>query len=418
MLDLRFVENNQKLVEENCRKRDFDVDVEEIVCLERERRALAGKLDSVRHQVKQLSKQWRSRKDEGDKTPAARAKELKALSAEYSGELSAVEEDLWEKASWLPNILDPRVPIGTEEANVVLRDVGEVPTLAFRPKSHDELGEILDIIDIPRGTKLAKSRFYLLKNEAVMMRSALTQMFIDYVKGQGFQLINPPFLAKDRTLYTSGYLPFAQKDNFRVADEDLSLIGTSEQALLGMHMDEIFSELPLLYLGDSMCFRTEVGSAGRDIVGIIRVHQFYKLEQIVYCHPDESEHWHQKCLENEEWLMREVGVPYRVVLTSSEDLAPPGMIKYDLEAWFPGQSRYREATSNTNLGDFQTRRGQIRFKIGKERGFPHVISATGFCDRLILAILENYRRADGSVVIPEKLVPYMGGTSMILPKKG
>ena len=154
------------------------------------------------------------------------------------------------------------------------------------------------IIDIQRGVKLAKSRFYCLKNEAVMLRIGLIRMFSKHLKEQGFQLVAPPVLAKERTLFTSSYLPFAEKDNFVISGEDLSLIGTSEQSLLGMHMDEILTKLPVLYLGDSLCFRTEVGSAGRDVHGIFRVHQFYKLEQIVLCHPDEAEYWHLKCLEN------------------------------------------------------------------------------------------------------------------------
>jgi seryl-tRNA synthetase len=256
-----------------------------------------------------------------------------------------------------------------------------------------------------------------LKNEAVRIRYALIQMFTDKLTDQGFELVSPPYLTKDLTLYASGYLPFAQKDNFKIVNEDLSLIGTSEQSLLGIHLDEILVKLPLLYLGDSMCFRTEAGSYGRDTAGILRVHQFYKLEQIVYCHPDESEAWHLKCLENEEWLMQELEIPYQVVLTASQDLAAPGRMKYDTEAWIPSQGKYRETTSNTNMDDYQTRRGNIRFKIGKEKGFPHTISATGFCDRLIIAIMENYQEADGSIVIPQKLVPYMGGLSVIQPKQ-
>ena len=416
MLDIRFVENNLDIVKENCRKRGCNINVEEIVNLEQERRAIIGNLDAVRQEVNNLSKQWRLLEDEEKEQLKVKAQELKDLESTYSDQLQKVEQDLQKKASWLPNLLDPRVPIGTEEDNIVVKEVGEPTLFDFRPRSHDDIGKILDIIDIPRGINTAKSRFYLVKNEFVRMRYALIQMFIDHVSEQGFQLICPPYLAKERTLYTSGYLPFAQKDNFKVSGEDLSLIGTSEQSLLGMHIDEILRELPLLYLGDSMCFRTEVGSAGRDVSGILRVHQFYKLEQIVYCHPDESELWHQKCLENEEWLMEELNIPYRVVLTATHDLAFAGRVKYDTEAWFPSQNRYRETTSNTNLGDFQTRRGMIRFKIDKEKGYPHVISATGFCDRLILAILENYQQANSSVVVPEKLVPYMGGVSIIHAK--
>jgi seryl-tRNA synthetase len=179
----------------------------------------------------------------------------------------------------------------------------------------------------------------------------------------------------------------------------------------------VLTELPLLYLGDSMCFRTEAGSYGRDTAGILRVHQFYKLEQIVYCLPEESDKWHQICLENEEWMMREIGVPYQVVLTASGDTGAPGHLKYDTEGWFPAQGKYREMTSNTNITDYQTRRGNIRYKVGKEKGHPHTISATGFSDRLIISILENFQQADGSVRVPEKLVPYMNGQTVIAPRR-
>ncbi|MFA6075762.1 MAG: aminoacyl--tRNA ligase-related protein [Negativicutes bacterium] len=220
-------------------------------------------------------------------------------------------------------------------------------------------------------------------------------------------------MAQKRTLFTSGYLPFAQKDNFKIEEEDLSLIGTSEQSLLGMHMDEVFTQLPLLYLGDSMCFRTEIGSAGRDVNGVFRVHQFYKMEQIVYCLPEDVEYWHKKCLENEERILDELGIPYRTILSAAGDTGAPGSIKYDVEGWFPGQGRYRELTSNTNILDYQTRRGNIRYKIAGQKGFPYTISATGFTDRLILAIMENYQTADGGIKIPEKLIDYMDGVREI-----
>ncbi|ACY16138.1 serine--tRNA ligase [Haliangium ochraceum] len=413
MLDIKFITQNPDAVRETCKTRGYDVDVDAILSADQERREVLRRYEAVRQESKSLAKQWKQA--EGADERRARAQQLKAEEAELAGQLRDMEEALSEKISWLPNFLDERVPVGGEEANIVVRSVGEQPTLEA-PRSHEELGAGLDLIDIPRGVNAAKARFYCLKNAAVKMRYALIRMFTEHAESQGFQLVCPPFLARNRTLFASGYLPFAAKDNYKLENEDLSLIGTSEQAILGMHLDEMLSELPLLYLGDSMCFRTEAGSYGRDTAGILRVHQFYKLEQLVYCHPDESDKWHQACLENEEWLMQELEVPYQVVLTASGDMGAPGHIKYDTEAWFPSQNKYREMTSNTNITDYQTRRGNIRYKIGKEKGYPHTISATGFSDRLILAILENYQQADGSVRIPEKLVPYMNGQTSIVAK--
>ena len=414
MLDIKLITENPDAIKENCRVRGYDVDVDAIIQIDGERREALRRYEAVRQESKTLAKQWKQ--NEGADERRARAQELKIEEAELAARVRALDEAVVEKISWLPNVLDPRVPIGGEEANVVVRTVGDIPVFDFQPRSHDELGTILDLIDIPRGVNAAKSRFYCLKNEAVKLRYALIRMFSEHVEPQGFQLVCPPFLARDRTLFASGYLPFAGKDNFKIEHEELSLIGTSEQALLGIHLDEVLDALPLLYLGDSMCFRTEAGSYGRDTAGILRVHQFYKLEQIVYCRPEESEQWHQTCLANEEWLMRELGIPYQLLLMASGDTGAPGHIKYDSEGWFPSQGKYREMTSNTNITDYQTRRGNIRYKIGKDKGYPHTISATGFTDRLIIAILENYQQADGSVRIPEKLVPYMNGQATISPR--
>jgi seryl-tRNA synthetase len=414
VLDIKMVIAETERVKRNCETRGYQVDLDGVLELEQKRKQAIAQVDALRNQQKTLAKQFHT--GGGAEDHREQAKKLKEEESGLSEQLTQIESELREKLSWFPNLLDPRVPVGGEEQNQIVRTVGTQPSFDFEPRSHEELGEALNLIDIPRGVKVAKARFYCLKNEAVRMRYALIQMFLDHVAPEGFQLVCPPFLAKSRTLFASGYLPFSQKDNFKLESEDLSLIGTSEQALLGMHIDEMLDKLPILYCGDSMCFRTEAGSYGRDTAGILRVHQFYKLEQIVYCRPEESEKWHQRCLENAEWLMQELGVPYRVVLTASGDMGAPGAIKLDTEAWMPSQKAWRETTSDTNLTDYQTRRGNIRFKIGGEKGVPHTISATGFTDRLILAILENFQQKDGSVVLPEKLVRYMNGQTHIRKK--
>ncbi|MFD9793385.1 serine--tRNA ligase [Streptomyces sp. NPDC059070] len=406
MLDAHFILQHPEEVAENCARRGYAVDIEEITRLDRERREGIQRLDATRHRITALGREW---KDATDQDAHRReAASLKELRAEQEALLEDVEKQLRHHLERLPNMLDPRVPVGGEEKNTVVRTVGEPAALPFTPRSHEEIGRLTGTIDIPRGVNVAGSRFYLLMNEAVQLRQALTDVFVKRTRAQGFDLVSPPYLARRETLFASGYLPFQGEDSFAVADSDLSLIGTSEQSLLGMHVGETLTQLPLMYLGDSMCFRTEAGSYGRDTAGILRVHQFYKLEQFIYCHPDESEHYHQLCLDNEEWLMQELGVPYQVVLTGSKDLGAPGRMKYDTEAWLPSQGRYREMTSNTNMGDFQARRGGIRYKIDGEKGHPHTISATGFCDRLIIAILENFQQEDGSVRVPELLVPYLG----------
>ena len=415
MLDIRYVIEERDRVAHNAKVRGYDIDVDQIITLDAERRRLIVTIDELRAEGKVLSKQGRNAGQPADAL-RERARALREEEGSVGTQLQAVEVELQRLLSYLPNMLDPRVPLGGEDEFTLLREVGDTPVFDFTPKSHEEIGTRLGVLDFEHAVNTAGSRYYSLVNEGVMLRMALTRMFLDMVRGQGFTLVSPPYLAKERTLYIAGYLPFAEKDNFKIDGTDLSLIGTSEQSLLGMHADEILPDLPVMYLGDSMCFRTEAGSYGRDVKGMIRVHQFYKLEQVVYAHPDDAERLHLLCLENEERFMQELGVPYRVIICAAADLAAPGALKYDTEAWLPSQQRYREMTSNTNLTDYQTRRGNIRHKPPKgPRVYPYTISATGFTDRLIAVLLEIGQQADGSVQLPEKLVPYMGGTSHLTP---
>ena len=392
--------------------RGMSLDVDEIVDLDRRRRALAQRVDSLRSSSKKLARQiGAAGGPDADPQLRDEAQALRDEEKELAGELRAVTDNLDSLCDWLPNWLDERVPIGGEEALEVVSAWGEPATLTFEPQHAHELGTALGLIDTAGAVRAAGSRFYALCDDAVLLRNALVRLFLDHVRPQGFTLVSPPVLAKPATLRASGYLPFQGVDNFALRDEDLSLVGTSEQTILGMHMDATFESLPAAFLGDSMCFRTESGSYGKDTAGIIRSHQFYKLEQFIFCHPDDSEHWFQQALANEEWLLRVLSIPYQVINTPSGDLGAPAALKYDTEAWFPAQGKYRELTSNSNLWDFQTARGHIRYKIGTgkgaDKGHPHTISATGFTDRLILAIFENHQLADGTIVLPEVLEPWV-----------
>lgn len=388
-------------------KRHMEVDVDQIVHLDEQRRELTQRVDALRSESKQLAKSFST----GGEQVRAQAQALREQEKELATQLKAITEDLHERSDWLPNWLDDRVPIGGEDDVEVVTRWGEPRSMDFEPAHAHEIGIALGLIDTVGAVKAARSRFYALIDDAVLLRYALVQLFLGHVRPQGFTLVSPPVVAKPETLRASGYLPFQGVDNFALRDEDLSLVGTSEQTLLGMHLDHTFDRLPAPFLGDSMCFRTESGSYGKDTAGIIRSHQFYKLEQFIFCHPDDSEHWFQQALDNEEWLLRTLDIPYQVINTPSGDLGAPAAIKYDTEAWFPAQGRHRELTSNSNLLDFQSTRGHIRYKLGTgkdaEKGNPHTISATAFTDRLVLAILENHQQSDGTVLLPEALEPWL-----------
>jgi seryl-tRNA synthetase len=411
MLDINFIRENLKAVKANAKRRGSKASVDEIIDLDDQRKKLQTELDQLRAKQKRESK---------TRPTPEKIKELKKLSETVSKlekELAGIEANLLERMSWLPNMLDPEVPDGkSDEDNQPIKYWGEPPKFSFEPKDHQELGESLDILDIERATKVAQSRFYFLKNEGVRLRLALINFAFDYFIQNGFTIVATPHVAKEKTLFGTGYLPFFAEDIYKIEKQDLGLIGTAEQTLVAYHMDEILpeEELPKLYSAYSECFRTEAGSYGRDTRGIFRAHEFMKVEQIVFCTPETSQNWHEKCLQHEETLLKALKIPYRVVLTCVGDSGAPGYKKYDVEAWFPGQNKYREVTSNTNLTDFQTRRLNIRYR--KKDGslvYPHTISATGLTDRHLIAILENYQQKDGSIKIPEVLQPYLGGITEI-----
>ncbi len=407
MIDLKLIRENPELVKATCKKRGCDVDIDALAALDREHRECLGKAEGLRAERNRLSKECQSNPDARVKVKEMK-EELAAL--EERAEVLAREIDV--KLSWLPNLIDDAVPQGASDAdNQEIRKVGKLPEFSFKPKDHQELGEILGIIDTARGAKVAQAGFYYWKGKGAQLCQAMfywTQM--ELIK-RGFTLFMTPCVAKEHTLYGTGYLPFFADQTYALKNEDLSLIGTSEQTLVGYHADEILEgeQLPLCYTAYTPCFRTESGSYGKASRGIFRVHQFHKVEQIIFCKPEDSVKYHNACLENEEYLLQQLGLPYHVVNVCLGDMGAPGYRKFDVEAWFPGFNAYREVTSNTNLTDFQSGRLKIRYK-DKDggKGFVHTISATAVTDRVAIAILENYQQEDGSVIIPEVLRPFTG----------
>lgn len=406
MLDLKLIRENSEMIRTNCIRRGYPIDMDGLLKLDADARQLGQEAETLRAERNRLSK-------ECAKDPAARdkVKQLKEVLGSKEEMLAKLQERIRQIVIRMPNILAPDVPDGLDDSsNLELRKVGTIPTFDFKIKDHQELGELLDILDIARGGKVAQTGFYYWKGKGAMLAQALYFWVQRVLVERGFTMFMTPCLAKEHTLFGTGYLPFFADQTYKLEGEDLALIGTSEQTLVGYHADDLLdgAKLPLCYTAFTPCFRTEAGSYGKASRGIFRVHQFHKVEQIVFCKPQDSVKYHEMCLANEEYILQQLGIPYHVVNVCVGDLGAPGYKKYDIEAWFAGFGGYREVTSNTNLTSFQSRRLNIRYKDGEERDFVHTISATAVTDRVLIAIMENFQQADGSIVVPEVLRPLCG----------
>jgi seryl-tRNA synthetase len=407
MIDIKILRTDPERVKANCARRGTDIDIDALFELDKSYLQLLQDVEGIRARRNELA-------DECKNNPDAR-EQMKTLKQELSAkelELGEVKAKVEKDMAWLPNFLDDTVPDGHGDGdNFQIATWGELPTFDFEARDHQALGEHLDIIDTKRGAKVAQSGFFYWKGQGAQLAAAMFFWTQQELIKRGFTLFFSPCAAKQQTLFGTGYLPFFADQTYNLENEDLSLIGTSEQTLVAYHSDETLpaAELPHCYTAFTPCFRTEAGSYGKETRGIFRVHQFHKVEQIVFCMPDESPKYHQMCQDNEQALMELLGLPYRVVNVCVGDMGAPGYKKFDVEAWFPGYGGYREVTSNTNLTDFQSRRLGIRYNDGSGgKGFVHTISATAVTDRVACAILENFQDADGCVTVPEVLRPYTG----------
>jgi len=416
MIDIKILRESPELVKANAQKRGAYIDVDRIVVADKRYLALVRETEDLRAERNRLSKECQS-------NPEAREK-VKTLKSDLQlkeRQMQEAKEEVEELLTYLPNFLSDDAPAGASDAdNVAIKFVGEKPKFDFEPRDHQAIGEILGIIDTQRGCKVAQSGFYYWVGKGAQLTQAMYFWAQRELVNRGFTMMMSPCAAKSRTLFGTGYLPFFKDQIYKMENEDLCLIGTAEQTLVGYHADEVMdaSELPCRLTSFTPCFRTEAGAYGKESRGIFRVHQFHKVEQIIFCLPDDSPKCHEECLANEEYLIGALGIPYRVVNVCVGDLGAPAFKKYDTEGWFPGYNGYRELTSNSNLTEFQSRRLNIKYKDAEgNRGFVHTISATGLTDRAVCAILENNQREDGSVVVPEVLRPFTGFDVIEPPKK-
>lgn len=402
MLDIQFIRNNPKLIKKSCRDKQVDEKiVDQLLKVDDERRRLIKKIEDLRAEKNKLSK---DQLEEGKRIK----KELKKLEPQ----LRQIEEKFQDLLFKIPNPPADDVPVGKDESeNRLVKKWGEVRKFPFKPKDHLELGELLDLIDVKRAAKVSGSRFGYLKNEVVLLEFSLIQFGFELLLEEGFIPVIPPVLIRDEMMKGMGYLEYGgEQETYHFKKDKLYLVGTAEQSIGPMHSQEVIKEanLPLRYVGFSSCFRREAGSYGKDTRGIFRVHQFDKLEMFSFCLPSESDKEHEFFLSLEEKLVQSLRLPYRVVKMCTGDLGHPAARKYDIECWFPSQERYRETHSTSTCTDFQARRLKIKYrKKDGQTELVHTVNGTFFAQRLIIAVLENYQRQDGSIEIPKVLRKYI-----------
>lgn len=427
MLDINLFRSTPDVVRNDLTKRNLDPSiVDRIIELDVQNRALMQEVESARAQKNEASKKIATLQGDDKQAAITEMKQVGEQEKNANEKQSTVQAELTELLLTIPNITHDSTPAGKgEDDNVVARTHGEPRQFDFEPKDHVELGTSLGILNIEDAAKMSGARFAYLLGDGAMLEFALLQFVMHKLSAKGFTPVVPPVLVKEKAMFATGFFPADRGEIYHVnpkseaepENDDLYLVGTSEVPLTMIHADKVLSadELPLRYVGFSTCFRREAGSYGKDTQGIIRVHQFDKIEMFSFCHPDKSEEEHELIRSLEEEIMQDLGFSYQVLNICTGDLGHPAAKKYDLEAWIPTQEKYRELTSCSNCTDYQARRAKIRIKGPDGKTQPlHTLNGTATAiGRTIVAILENFQNKDGSVTIPEVLRPYMGGKERI-----
>ncbi|HLF80184.1 MAG TPA: serine--tRNA ligase [Anaerolineales bacterium] len=420
MLDIRKIRQDPALVREALRRLHAEAPIDEILELDSRRREILQELEGLRHERKTSSEQIGRMKDAAERQPLIEAvREVNSRIEALETDLRSVDERLETAMYLVPNLPHASVPEGADESeNQVLRQVGEPATFEFEPQPHWELGTNLGILDFERGVKLSGSRFYLLRGAGAALQRALIQWMLDLHVRSGYQEIYPPAIVKEECMWGAGQMPKFADNIYRDAEEDLWMIGTAEIPLTNLHRDEILEaeQLPLNYVAYTPCFRREKFSAGRDVRGIKRGHQFDKVEMYKLTEPEQSYPELERLVEEAEAVCRGLEIPYRVVQMVTGDLGFTASKKYDLEIWAPGSGEWLEVSSCSNCEDFQARRANLRFRRGSgaRPEYLHTLNGSGLAlPRTLISVLENYQQEDGSVLVPAVLRPWMGGLERI-----
>ena len=414
MLAREYLRENTDHYRQALKNRGASVDLERFLELDAERRRAIAEVESLKAQRNSASQEIAVlKKNKQDATTQIEA--TKRLGDEIKGldeRLAQIEDELRNVEAYFPNVPHDSVPVGADEsANRIERTWGEKPAFAFSPKAHWDLGEALGILDFERATKITGARFSVLRGAGAKLSRALMNFMLDVHERQGYTEILPPFIVNADSMRGTGQLPKFEEDLFRLTHEkQLYLIPTAEVPVTNLHRDEILdaAQLPIYYTAYTPCFRSEAGSYGADVRGLIRQHQFDKVELMTFSRPDESYNELERLTGNAEEVLQLLGLHYRVMTLSTGDMGFGSAKTYDIEVWLPGQETYREISSCTNFTDFQARRANIRYKADKKTAFVHTLNGSGLpLGRTLVAVLENYQQADGSVIVPEALRPYL-----------
>ena len=416
MLDPKIIKENPQMIREMIKARNVEFDFDELIDVDQKRREFIIKTDELRKKKNQTAMEISQKKKAGQDISST-LDEMKNISAELA-KLETIQLEIEKKYSSLalsiPNLIHESVPLGKDEtANKEIKKWGKIPEFDFKINDHIDISENLDLVDLERAAKVAGARFYYLKNDLVRLNQSLIHYALDFLAEKNYSLIQPPYMINRQSMEGAVIANDFEEVIYKIENEDLYMIGTSEHAMAAMHSDEIIEgkDLPLRYAGVSPCFRKEAGAHGRDQKGIFRVHQFDKIEQFVFTRPDESWNEHEKMLSNAEEFYQNLEIPYKILLLSSGDMGKVSAKTYDIEAWMAGQNAYREIVSCSNCLDYQSRRLKIRFrdKTNEDTQYLHTLNSTLIAtSRVLVSIMENFQTKDGHITIPKVLQKYMG----------
>ena len=419
MLDLKLLREQPEVVRDALKRRGSSANLDALLVLERAHRELLTRVEQQRHRLKQDSEEFGRKKGGKPLAPPARLKTLSDQIKEQEQQLKRFEEQIAQDLAYLPNIPHSSLPVGDAKANRVVRSVGHKPSLTVAFKTHMELAERLGLIDFERAAKVSGSHFPLFTGKGARLERALINWMLDvHTKEHGYTEISPPFLVNRDSMFGTGQLPKFEEDMYRLKDDDLFLVPTAEVPLTNLHREEILDEaaLPLKYTGYTACFRREAGSYGKETRGLVRVHQFDKVELVKFVRPETSYEELEGLVRDAEVILKRLGLHYRVVCLSTGDLGFSAAKCYDLEVWAPGLNQFLEVSSCSNFEEFQARRANIRYRQAstKKVAYLHTLNGSGVAlARTLICLLETYQQADGHVAIPEVLRPYLHGEAAL-----